>query len=87
VLWQGTGLARDPAAAVTRLERSCALNLSQGCRNLGVLHATGQHVKKDEARAAELFGKACVAGLAEACQNRDQICRSPALAASPGCRR
>ncbi|KYF66312.1 Sel1 repeat protein [Sorangium cellulosum] len=54
--------------------RACATQCGKGdigsCYHLGIHYLTGKDLPRDDARAAELFEKACGAGIAQACYAR-----------------
>ena len=52
---------------VAEWEKACEGGLADGCKNLGGLYATGQGLHQDDAKAAELWGKACDLGFEPAC--------------------
>lgn len=64
----GRGTARDLPAAVAPLEKACSLT-ARHCFALGVLYNDGDGVERDQARARQLYDKACGAGHATACNN------------------
>ncbi|WP_437760107.1 SEL1-like repeat protein [Sorangium sp. So ce1389] len=59
----------DPADS-----RACAAQCGKGdvgsCYHLGIHYLSGKDLPRDDARAAELFEKACSAGVAQACYAR-----------------
>lgn len=58
----------DKARARELFEEGCALNASS-CQNLAYMLDTGDGVPEDDARAAELYARACDAGTAWSCYN------------------
>jgi uncharacterized protein len=56
----------DQAKVRRYLERGCAIDAKQ-CTNLGVATASGLLGPKDEAKAREIYKKACDADVADAC--------------------
>ncbi len=56
-------------AETAKLERSCAEGAAEACVSLALLHAKGDGVPKDTARAAVLYAAACDAGRTVACNN------------------
>ena len=53
--------------AVAFHTRACDAGRGRGCYRLGVLHALGKGVARDEARAAQLYEQACRLGSAGGC--------------------
>ena len=70
--YQGLDLmnsAERGAEALPVLEKSCDGASGGGCANLAFLYATGKLVKKDDKRAATLYGKSCDLGDPQGCYN------------------
>jgi TPR repeat protein len=65
----GGGLPKDLAQARTLFEKSCGLDDSGGCSDLGIALLTGEAAQNDPARAAQSFDKACKLGEANGCFN------------------
>jgi TPR repeat protein len=55
------------SAAAKRLGAACESGDSRACDSLGGRLRRGEHVLRDEARAATLFDGACKAGVGESC--------------------
>lgn len=67
---EGRGKAPDPRRGVRLLEENCAADHGPSCNLLGFLHARGRSgVARDEARAMELFVRACKVDELEGCFN------------------
>jgi hypothetical protein len=59
-LHQGTGVPRDPAAAIVLLRRACVSRYAPACFDLGALYDEGSpHVDASPRRAAEFYQLAC----------------------------
>src|SRR5690349_14722015 len=57
---RGTGVAVDDKLASTLLTKGCEeLKYDNACSNLGYLYDTGRGVWKDQAKANELYQRAC----------------------------
>lgn len=63
-----SGASQDPAAAAKYFERACTSTSAVGCLGLGLLIRDGRAMVKDEARAKQLFKRACDAKVAPACK-------------------
>ncbi|WP_437820125.1 SEL1-like repeat protein [Sorangium sp. So ce1078] len=72
----------SPALAPAHLcepadSRACATQCGKGdvgsCYHLGIHYASGKDLPRDDARAAELFEKACGAGVTQACYARARL--------------
>ncbi len=66
---RGGGVAIDVVRAAVFYEQSCAAGDVWGCNNLGALRAKGTDAATS-GTGADLFARACDAGLPEACANR-----------------
>ena len=62
------GTAAELEQGASWLRRACDGGDPPGCALLAALHEAGQGVPRDPARAAELYKKACDAGLASSCE-------------------
>ncbi|MFT3775649.1 MAG: tetratricopeptide repeat protein [Minicystis sp.] len=58
-LYNGRGVAPDPARALPLFRKACDAGEPTGCVDLGWAHASGTGVDRDGAAAATLFAKAC----------------------------
>lgn len=62
----GQGVPMNPSAAALRYGKACELDASM-CTWLGAMYQVGKAVRKDDARAAQLYQASCKAGHAVAC--------------------
>jgi uncharacterized protein len=60
---------KDPARARWALQQACSLDDFDGCASLGAMLLYGEGGPKEEARAHELFKRACDRGAARGCYN------------------
>ncbi|MDQ7060465.1 MAG: hypothetical protein Q9M43_04805 [Sulfurimonas sp.] len=51
----------------TTFEKDCKAGQSISCHNMGLMHASGDGVKKDDSKALEFFTKACDKNYYESC--------------------
>jgi serine/threonine-protein kinase len=58
-MYRDNGLLRNLPVAMQMFERACDAGAPQGCTSLGLEHARGVGVVRDEAKAAVLFKRAC----------------------------
>jgi TPR repeat protein len=64
---KGVGVPVDKATGVGFMKRSCDGNSALGCKLLGVMHARGLGVARDDGRAAALRERACALGDKASC--------------------
>lgn len=57
----------DKDHAVALFQKACNMGSAVGCNNLGAAYLYGEGVAKDAARGDQLRGRACKAGLRDAC--------------------
>jgi TPR repeat protein len=67
-VYQGRGIAKDAPGALPLFEKACKLS-DERCFNLGVMYDEGVVVKRDAAKAAELWQRACDHQMSMACFN------------------
>ncbi len=67
-LYQGKGIAKDAPAAVPVFDKACKLS-DERCFNLGVMYDEGVVVKRDAAKAAQVWQRACDQKMVMACFN------------------
>ncbi len=69
LVWQGRGVAADPARAYTLYMRACEGGDAAGCFSAGICHRTGSCATKSEGEATKLLKRACEGGDKRACAN------------------
>ncbi len=57
---QGQGVGQSYIKAKEYYEKACALEVANGCFNLGILYGKGQGMKQSYIKAKEYYEKACV---------------------------
>src|SRR5262249_14642693 len=65
----GTGVATDPACAITFFERGCRVAVQPACNSLGVAYDNGLCVAVDHEPARAIYERACNASYGFACTN------------------
>ena len=68
-VWQGRGVAADPARAYSLYMKACDGGDAGGCFSAGICHRTGACAAKSEADATRLLKRACEGGDKRACAN------------------
>ncbi len=82
-LRRGDGAGKgDEAQMALRYTTACDGGHATSCMRLGELTISGEGVNRDPVRAAELFGKACGAGVAMACERVSAAPIEPTRSAS-----
>ncbi len=56
-----------------KYDKECMKNNAESCYKLGFLYASGDGVKQDNAKAKELYQKACDGGSAEGCVSLEML--------------
>ncbi len=66
----GKSFLKDVPKGIALLGRACDMRDGESCHRLAKIYAVGDHdVVEDRARAVHWFGRACDAGLVEACKH------------------
>ena len=67
--YEGRGVNRDLARAVSLYQQSCTAGLTRGCGALGESYLVGDGVPRDTIKARQILERACDAGYAQGCFN------------------